>query len=88
MRHRTLQMHIDHQALFRPLTKWTTRLQAANLRQTLRRAVQVATAEVPGISAPVKLASANVVLQQNTVTLQKMNVGLGPLKATGDATVT
>ena len=48
MRHRTLQMHIDHQALFRPLTKWTTRLQAANLRQTLRRAVQVATAEVPG----------------------------------------
>lgn len=48
MRHRTLQMQIDHQALFRPLTKWTTRLQAANLRQTLRRAVQVATAEVPG----------------------------------------
>ena len=48
MRHRTLQMHIDHQALFHPLTKWTTRLQAANLRQTLRRAVQVATAEVPG----------------------------------------
>src|SRR3989475_2455196 len=48
MRHRTLQMQIDHQALFRPLTKWTTRLQAANLRQTLGRAVQVATAEVPG----------------------------------------
>ena len=48
MRHRTLQMHIDHQALFRPLTKWTTRLSTTTLRQTVRRAVQVATAEVPG----------------------------------------
>jgi acetolactate synthase-1/2/3 large subunit len=48
MRHRTLQMHIDHQALFRPLTKWTTRLSTTNLRQTVRRAVQIATAEVPG----------------------------------------
>ena len=48
MYYRALQMWIDHQALFRPLTKWTTRLAAANLRQTMRRAVQVATAEVPG----------------------------------------
>jgi acetolactate synthase-1/2/3 large subunit len=48
MLHRTLQMQIDHQALFRPLTKWTTRLSVTNLRQTVRRAVQVATAEVPG----------------------------------------
>lgn len=48
MRQRTLQMQIDHQALFRPLTKWSTRLQASNLRQSVRRAVQVATAEVPG----------------------------------------
>lgn len=48
MRHRTLQMQIDHQALFAPLTKWTTRLSPTTVRQTLRRAVQVATAEVPG----------------------------------------
>jgi acetolactate synthase-1/2/3 large subunit len=48
MLHRTLQMAIDHQALFRPLTKWTTRISTTNLRQTIRRAVQVATAEVPG----------------------------------------
>ena len=48
MYYRALQMWIDHQALFRPLTKWTTRLSAVNLRQTVRRAVQVATAEVPG----------------------------------------
>ncbi len=48
MQHRTLQMAIDHQALFRPLTKWTTRAAPVHLHQTLRRAVQVATAEVPG----------------------------------------
>jgi acetolactate synthase-1/2/3 large subunit len=48
MYHRTLQMWVDHQALFRPLTKWTTRLSVTNLRQTMRRAVRVATAEVPG----------------------------------------
>lgn len=44
------------------------------------------TAEVPGIAAPIKLASADVLLQQNSVTLRKMNAGLGPLKATGTAT--
>ncbi len=48
MRQRTLQMQIDHQALFRPLTKWTTRVHPSQVRQTIRRAVQVATAEVPG----------------------------------------
>jgi acetolactate synthase-1/2/3 large subunit len=48
MLHRTLQMQIDHQALFRTITKWTTRASTTNLRQTIRRAVQVATAEVPG----------------------------------------
>ncbi len=48
MQHRTLQMAIDHQALFRPLTKWTTRAAPSHLHQTIRRAVQVATAEVPG----------------------------------------
>lgn len=47
MYYRTLQMWIDHQALFRPLTKWTNRLSAGNLRQTIRCAVQGATAEVP-----------------------------------------
>jgi acetolactate synthase-1/2/3 large subunit len=48
MLHRTLQMQIDHQALFRTFTKWTTRASTTNLRQTMRRAVQVATSEVPG----------------------------------------
>ena len=73
MRHRTLQMQIDHQALFRPLTKWTTRLQAANLRQTLRRAVQVATAEVPGpvhLGLPEDLGSQPLVPEAGTVRMQ------------------
>src|SRR5262249_25186475 len=74
MRYRTLQMRIDHQALFRPLTKCTIRLQAANLRQTLRRAVQVATAEVPGpvhLGLPEDLGSQPVALEAGTVRMQR-----------------
>ena len=45
---RTVQMNIDHQALYRPITKWTARLSAANFRETMTKAFAVATAEVPG----------------------------------------
>lgn len=45
---RTLQMAIDHQALFRPLTKWTTRLKADRVHEIFYKAVQIATSEVPG----------------------------------------
>ena len=48
MRNRTCQMNIDHQALFKPITKWTTRLTTDKVRETLYKAVQVATSEVPG----------------------------------------
>ena len=48
MRHRTMQMWIDHQALFKPLTKWTTTLRPNNFRDTFAHAVQVALSEVPG----------------------------------------
>jgi acetolactate synthase I/II/III large subunit len=48
MRQRTMQMWIDHQALFRPLTKWTTTLRPHNFYDTFARAVQVALSEVPG----------------------------------------
>lgn len=57
---RTTQMGIDHQALFRPLTKWTTRLNADRIEETLRRAVDIATAETPGpvhIGLPADLGS-------------------------------
>ncbi|MGE3538058.1 MAG: thiamine pyrophosphate-binding protein [Candidatus Tectimicrobiota bacterium] len=74
MRQRTLQMQIDHQALFRPLTKWTTRLHPSQVRQTLRRAVQVATAEVPGpvhIGLPEDLGSQQLAPEAGTVPMQR-----------------
>ncbi|HXQ10967.1 MAG TPA: thiamine pyrophosphate-binding protein [Caulobacteraceae bacterium] len=42
MRGRTTQMGIDHQALFRPITKRTTRLAAHNVRETLVEAARTA----------------------------------------------
>ena len=45
---RTVQMMIDNQALFRPLTKWSTRLNPANMDHAVARAVRIATAELPG----------------------------------------
>lgn len=48
MRPRITQMNIDHQALFRPITKWTTRLSPGIVKKTLYQAMQIATAEVPG----------------------------------------
>ncbi|HEX6881290.1 MAG TPA: hypothetical protein VF135_13050, partial [Terriglobales bacterium] len=44
------------------------------------------TAEVPGIAAPVKIASADVSLQQNLVTMHKLVASIDTLKATGSAT--
>jgi acetolactate synthase-1/2/3 large subunit len=48
MRQRTMQMWIDHQVLFKPLTKWTTTLRPNNFHDTFASAVQVALSEVPG----------------------------------------
>ena len=48
MLHRTTQMNIDHQALFSPLTKWTTRLVGECIEDTLKKAAAVARSEVPG----------------------------------------
>jgi len=45
---RTVQMAIDHQALFRPITKWTTRLTRERADQIIDQALRIATAEVPG----------------------------------------
>jgi len=47
-RNRTVQMQIDHQALFKPLTKWTTELEAGTAQQAVRLAIEVAMAEQPG----------------------------------------
>ncbi len=45
---RTVQMAIDHQALFRPITKWTTRLTRERADQIVDQALRIASAEVPG----------------------------------------
>jgi len=47
-RGRTVQMQIDHQALFAPLTKWTAEIEASSADETIREAVRIAEAEQPG----------------------------------------
>ena len=44
---RISQMNIDHQKLFKPITKWSTRLEADNVKRTLHKTVSIATSEVP-----------------------------------------
>lgn len=68
---RTSQMAIDHQALYRPITKWTTRLDADHVEETLLRAVNVATSEVPGpvhVGLPSNLGAMNA--GENTFQLE------------------
>lgn len=60
LRSRTVQMGIDHQALFRPITKWTTRLDADSIGETLAEAAAVAVSGRPGsvhIGLPVGLSA-------------------------------
>jgi acetolactate synthase-1/2/3 large subunit len=63
MRHRVTQMNVDHQALFQPITKWTTRAHTDTLLSTIDRAIAVACREVPGpvhIGLPVDLNDRSV----------------------------
>jgi acetolactate synthase-1/2/3 large subunit len=48
MRPRITQMNIDNQALFKPISKWTTRIGPGIVKKTLHQAMLIATAEVPG----------------------------------------
>jgi acetolactate synthase-1/2/3 large subunit len=48
MRGRVVQMGIDHQALFEPLTKKTTRLTSENVSQQLAEAAKIAVSDRPG----------------------------------------
>lgn len=47
-RGRNIQMNIDHQAFYKPITKWTTRLSADNFKETMVKAFSIAASEVPG----------------------------------------
>lgn len=60
MRGRVTQMGIDHQALFAPLTKKTTRLRADAVREILHDAASIATSGRPGpvhVGLPVGLSA-------------------------------
>jgi len=45
---RKIQMNIDHQALFKPITKWTTSLSKDNFASTISKGFRIATSEKPG----------------------------------------
>jgi acetolactate synthase-1/2/3 large subunit len=47
-RGRTVQMQIDHRALFAPITKWTTELGSASAADRVREAIYVSRQEQPG----------------------------------------
>ncbi len=60
MLHRTTQMNIDHQQLFKPITKYTTRLQINRVKDIIQNAYSIALSEVPGpvhIGLPQGIAS-------------------------------
>ncbi len=61
---RTVQMAIDQQAFFRPITKWTTRLTAERVEQIVDQAFRVAISGQPGpvhIGLPEDLGSREAV---------------------------
>lgn len=45
---RTVQMHIDHQKLYAPITKWSAELKTGQIYPTLKKAAEIALAEQPG----------------------------------------
>ncbi len=45
---RTVQMNIDHQTLFQPITKWTNRLNENNCSEIILKAAGIAVSEIPG----------------------------------------
>jgi acetolactate synthase-1/2/3 large subunit len=61
---RRIQMRIDHQALFKPLTKSTFSLKDGRVSDTLAKALQIAASEPPG---PVQLDLPEDVAQANAI---------------------
>lgn len=45
---RTVQMHIDHQKLYAPISKWSAELETGKVYSIMRKAVEVALTEQPG----------------------------------------
>src|SRR5512137_1450682 len=44
-RGRTVQMQVDHQAIFAPITKWSAELEPGNVYPTMKKAIETALAE-------------------------------------------
>ncbi len=73
---RTAQMNIDHQALFRPLTKATFRLNPGNAEEVISRSLELAKQEYPGpvhIGLPSDLAGSKVRYQHDISGTVPMN---------------
>ena len=45
---RTVQMNINHQELFFPITKWTTRINKENIEEIILKGAGIAIADIPG----------------------------------------
>ncbi len=63
MKERTTQMNIDHQALFKPLTKATFRMNTGNVTEVLSEAFRLSMKEYPGpvhIGLPDDIAEAEI----------------------------
>ena len=60
---RVTQMNIDHQQVFAPITKWTTRMNTSNVLETMKQALEIALEEVQGsvhIGVPSDLANKEI----------------------------
>lgn len=75
---RTVQMAIDHQAFFRPITKLTTRLAEERVDQILDQALRIATSGIPGpvhVGLPEDLGSKKIPFRASSA-LPNTNFGL------------
>jgi acetolactate synthase-1/2/3 large subunit len=81
-RGRTVQMQVDHQAIFAPLTKWTTELEAGSADETMQKAVRIAKAEQPG---PVHLDFPEDVAEEESVWREASEVSPEPWRAKAEA---
>ena len=80
---RNVQMNIDHQAVYKPVTKYSTRISPKTIDATIDNAFDMATAEVPGpvhIGIPADIADiqseqvANIT-QNNAFSLKSLHNG-------------
>jgi len=72
---RRTQMGIDHQGLFRPITKWTTRLCKEGIKDILNESFDIARSEVPGpvhIGIPSDLENSEEIFKSQKVISEKI----------------